>query len=58
MLEGNWQEKISISEYERAFTEFASFLHELYRKQKLFEQQNVPTKYPEEDYDVKQEKTQ
>lgn len=43
MAEGNEQQKITNGEYERAFTELAGFLYELYRKQKRIDQSQAIT---------------
>lgn len=52
MPEGNEQQKITNGEYERAFTELAGFLYELYRKQKHINQSQEITNDNKESYYV------
>lgn len=52
LVDKNWPEKITASEYERAFTELANFLHELYLKQKMNEQQKITDDNLKEDTNV------
>jgi hypothetical protein len=52
MPEGNEQQKITNGEYERAFTELAGFLYELYRKQKRIDQSQEITNDNKENYYV------